>query len=336
MGITGLLPFLKNASRPANLGDFSGQTAAVDVYCWMHKVRNSLPGLFSFTLSWNILLSLQGAFGCAEKLVLGQPTNGYVLYVLRYVDLMLRADVKPVLVFDGRNLPSKAGTERTRRENRARYRDLARQHLREGRAREARECFQRCVDVTPEMAREVVRACQARNVDCLVAPYESDSQLAHLAASGVVDLVISEDSDLTLFGCPRILFKMDSSGTGVLYERSRLPACLGPRAGDFGFEKFRRMCITSGCDYLPSLHGVGLGKALKFWSRVSDPELTRVLKRIPEYLKMHHLTVTKEYIDGFVQAERTFLHQIVFDTRLDQKMFFDLVPSHITSTKIFF
>ncbi len=108
MGIVGLLPFLKNASRQTNLGEFSGSTAAVDVYCWLHK----------------------GAFGCAEKLVLGQPTDGYVAYVMRYVDLMLRHDVKPVLVFDGRNLPSKAGTERKRRENRARYREMARDFLR--------------------------------------------------------------------------------------------------------------------------------------------------------------------------------------------------------------
>ncbi len=48
------------------------------------------------------------------------------------------------------------------------------------------------MDVTPEMARDVIAACQSRNVDCVVAPYESDAQLAHLCNSGVADLVISE------------------------------------------------------------------------------------------------------------------------------------------------
>ena len=37
MGITGLLPFLKNASRPASLDEFSGKVAAVDVYVWLHR-----------------------------------------------------------------------------------------------------------------------------------------------------------------------------------------------------------------------------------------------------------------------------------------------------------
>ncbi len=134
---------------------------------------------------------------------------------------------------------------------------------------------------------------------------------------------------MTLFGCDRILFKLDSSGNGVLYERSKLAECLGPRASEFDFAKFRRMCITSGCDYLPSLHGIGLGKALKFWSRVSDPELTRVLKRIPAYLNMMQLKVEKEYIDGFIQAEKTFLYQLVFDTRQDIS---NIVPLLVVAT----
>ncbi len=39
MGIVGLLPFLKKASRQVSLREFQGKTAAVDVYCWLHKVR---------------------------------------------------------------------------------------------------------------------------------------------------------------------------------------------------------------------------------------------------------------------------------------------------------
>ena len=37
MGINCLLPFLKSCSSQVQLSDFSGQTAAVDVSCWLHK-----------------------------------------------------------------------------------------------------------------------------------------------------------------------------------------------------------------------------------------------------------------------------------------------------------
>ena len=294
MGITGLLPFLKKASRPTHISEFRDKTVAIDVYCWLHR----------------------GAFGCADKLVLGQKTDGYVTYVMKYVDLLLYHNIKPIMVFDGRNLPSKAETEKKRRDNRTKHRKMAKDYLNEGKYKEARECFQRCIDITPEMAREVIVALQARNVDCIVAPYEADAQLAFLAKAGYVTLVISEDSDLTLFGCDNVIFKLDVNGNGTLVEMSKLNTCLGTKADQFNFEKFRYMCIMSGCDYLSSLHGIGLGKSLKFWSLVTNPDIRQVLTKIPSYLNMHHLQVNQDYIEGFIQANQTFLHQLVFDPKL--------------------
>lgn len=234
---------------------------------------------------------------------------------MKYVDLLLFHGIKPVLVFDGRNLPSKAETEQKRRENRAKYRKMAKDYLAAGQDKEARECFQRCIDITPSMAREVIVACRERNIDCIVAPYEADAQLAFLRQAQIVDFVISEDSDLTLFGCDKILFKLNIHGDGTLVEMNKLNACLGHKADAFNFEKFRYMCIMSGCDYLSSLHGIGLGKATKFWSKVTNMDLKSVLPKIPAYLNMHQLTVNAEYIDGFIQANQTFLYQLVYDPK---------------------
>lgn len=55
MGISGLLPFLKDASTSVNIKQFEGSTVAVDTYCWIYR----------------------GAFSCAEQLALGQPADGY-------------------------------------------------------------------------------------------------------------------------------------------------------------------------------------------------------------------------------------------------------------------
>ena len=74
-------------------------------------------------------------------------------WILEQVDgaAVFYNNIKPVLVFDGRNLPSKASTEAKRRENRAKYRKMAKDYLVAGKFREARECFQRCIDITPQM-----------------------------------------------------------------------------------------------------------------------------------------------------------------------------------------
>lgn len=270
--------------------EFSGQIAAVDTYCWLHK----------------------GAFSCAERLVKGEKTDAYVSYCMKMADLLLECGVRPILVFDGRHLPSKKGTEKKRREQREINRQKAKQFLIEGKIQQARECYQRAVDVTSTMAHEVIVECRRRGIDYIVAPYEADAQLAYLAQCKLADIVITEDSDLILFGCEKVLFKMDRAGFGQLYEKSRLGECFGQLADRFTHDKFRQMCILSGCDYLPSLPGIGLGKASKFFKLITNPNIRATLPKLPSYLKMPALCVGEQYVEDFLKAENTFRHQLVF------------------------
>ncbi|KAL2083500.1 hypothetical protein ACEWY4_021273 [Coilia grayii] len=289
MGIQGLLQFIKDASEPVHVKKYKGQTVAVDTYCWLHK----------------------GAFSCAEKLAKGEPTDQYVTYCMKFVDMLLSFGVKPVLVFDGCNLPSKQEVEKARRERRQANLLRGKQLLREGKLAEARECFTRCVNVTHSMAHEVIKAARTRGVDCVVAPYEADAQLAFLNKVGIAQAIITEDSDLLAFGCKKVILKMDKQGNGLEIDQNHLGRCrlLG---NVFTEEKFRHMCILSGCDYLASLYGIGLGKACKLLRTASNPDVLKVIKKMGQYLKMN-ITVPDEYLEGFTKANNTFLYQLVFD-----------------------
>ncbi|XP_040576449.1 exonuclease 1 [Lepeophtheirus salmonis] len=290
MGITGLIPFLKNATRDANIREFSGKTAVIDVYGWLHR----------------------GTFGCADRLIKGEETDGYIRYVMKFVQIFLSANIRPILVFDGRNLPSKSLTESKRRERRELNKRLGSEYLRDGRNKEAIDCFRKAIDITPEMAHAAIREARRQGVDVLVAPYEADAQMAYLVEIGVADFVVSEDSDLVVFGCEKIFFKLDMNGFGKLYEKQFLSKCFGG-ATNISFEKFRYISIMSGCDYLPSLHGIGLAKSLRFWKSVNNPDIASVLPKIPSYLRMPQLEVTTDYIAGFMRANETFLYQLVYD-----------------------
>lgn len=52
----------------------------------------------------------------------------------------------------------------------------------------------------------VIKVLKKENVDYVVAPYEADAQMTFLAFSKCVDAVITEDSDLIPFGCPRVSY----------------------------------------------------------------------------------------------------------------------------------
>ena len=41
-------------------------------------------------------------------------------------------------------------------------------------------------------------------MDCIVAPYEADAQLAYLMKAGIAQAIISEDSDLLVYGCKKV------------------------------------------------------------------------------------------------------------------------------------
>ena len=75
---------------------------------------------------------------------------------------------------------------------------------RAGKSKQAMDQFRKCVDVTPEMAFEVIQALKAAGVDFVVAPYEADAQLAYLEKHGIVDGIVTEDSDLLVFGCKKV------------------------------------------------------------------------------------------------------------------------------------
>nr|CAD7589070.1 unnamed protein product [Timema genevievae] len=227
--------------------------------------------------------------------------------------MLLSFNIKPILVFDGRHLPAKASTEKKRRESREICRKRAAELLRAGQPNEARNFLRRAIDVTHEMALALMVECRKKSVDCIVAPYEADAQLAFLNIKNIAQIVITEDSDLVLFGCTRIMFKMDLNGNGLLVEQERLFLAMGLRPENFSFDKFRHMCILSGCDYLPSLPGIGLSKACKFVKKTIEPDIHKALSRLPSYLNMHQLIVSDKYRDAFVRAEATFRYQLVFD-----------------------
>ncbi|CAF2144354.1 unnamed protein product [Rotaria magnacalcarata] len=291
MGIEGLHPLLKSAIHRVNIknAEFQETTCAVDTSFLLHR----------------------GAYACAGKLVQKEPTDRYVQYVVRFVERLLEWNIKPIMVFDGSPLPAKRITNINRSDERERNRLRGQKALASGKTREAEQFFQKAIEITPDMVLNVIRTLRTMGIDVIVAPYEADAQLAYLNRAKIADYVITEDSDLVLFGCHHILFKLDDQGNGELFEREKFD--LKKEFGLDSFERFCWMCILSGCDYLENITGIGLVKAKKVMSRTQISNIDLILKQLPQNLGKLNLRVTDDYITGFKRAHLAFLHQIVYD-----------------------
>uniref|UniRef100_M1AB16 Exonuclease 1 n=1 Tax=Solanum tuberosum TaxID=4113 RepID=M1AB16_SOLTU len=285
MGIQGLLPLLKSIMLPINMKDLNGCSVAVDTYSWLHK----------------------GALSCSKELCKGIPTTKHIDYCMHRVNLLRHHGVKPILVFDGGPLPMKIEQENKRGRSRKENLSRAIEHETNGNMTAAYECYQKAVDISPSVAHDLIQVLKRENVCYVVAPYEADAQMTFLAISKQVDAVITEDSDLIAFGCPRIIYKMDKFGQGLEFRYSKLEQNKELSLTGFTKQMLLEMCILSGCDYLQSLPGMGLKKAHALIKKFESYD------KVIKHLRYNTAAVSPMYEESFRKAIMTFQHQRVYD-----------------------
>lgn len=238
------------------------------------------------------------------------------------VRMLQHFGVTPFLVFDGDYLPSKAATEADRSKRREESKKLGMELLNAGKTSQAYLELQKAVDVTPEMARQLIDELKATGVQYIVAPYEADAQMVYLERKGVIQGILSEDSDLLVFGAKCLLTKLDQYGNCIEINKADFCACREINLTGWSDTEFRRMAILSGCDYLASINNMGLKTAYRMVRKHKTIE--KVLRMLSFDGKYH---VPSGYLEAFYQAELTFLHQRVF-CPLSNKMVYHTEPEN--------
>lgn len=122
----------------------------------------------------------------AAEQISPEPTTKFLKYFEDLFDLFDECGIKPVLVLDGRKLLAKKPAHDKR--------DKAK----------GKKPAEEQVDLSHTCVKRVKQMAKARCIDVIVAPFEADSQLGWLFQNGYCNLVITEDSDLIVFGCDKV------------------------------------------------------------------------------------------------------------------------------------
>ncbi|KAK8055685.1 hypothetical protein PG993_000912 [Apiospora rasikravindrae] len=288
MGISGLLPLLKSIQKPTELKKYKGETLGVDGYGWLHRGGHLI----------------------------------YVHYVMNRVRMLQHFGVNPYMVFDGDFLPSKAGEEASRAKRREESRASGLALLKAGKPSLAHRELQKAIDITPEMARAVIEELKKVGVPYIVAPYEADPQMVYLERQGIINGILSEDSDLLVFGAKRLITKLDQHGACVEINRRDFGACREITLTGWSDEQFRHMAILHGCDYLEGIKALGLKTAYRMLRKHKTPE--KVVKMLQFDGKYR---IPADYLQLFHQAELTFLYQRVYCPKAKALVHFTTPPS---------
>jgi exonuclease-1 len=261
---------------------------------------------------------------CAIELAQDKPTRKYVDFAMNRVRMLIHFGVKPYLVFDGDYLPSKGHTEKDRAARRKESRRAGLALLQAGKTVQAQQELQKAVDVTPLMAREMIEELKAAGIPYVVAPYEADSQLTYLEQQGTIQGVLSEDSDLLVFGVRCLLTKLDQYGECVMIRRDDFTACRELSLVGWKLSDFRIMAMLSGCDYLPGIDKMGLKTAYRYVRK--HKTVDRVIRAVQFDGKMK---VPADYLESFMKAEQTFLYQWVYCEEAKSLVNLTKVPSDL-------
>lgn len=306
MGISNLFKFLDKCVHPANIADFGGKTIAIDMPCWIH--RAAIADAQNIVLCTNV-----------------EKTHKTICdYVEKRLQLIMHKGIKPIAVFDGAKLMAKKKTNDKRRENRANAKDKAREALKGGDNNLAYRLFCQAISISPEMNQAVKALCAKKGIPVITAPYEADAQLAHLSRAHYIDGVISEDSDLIIYGVANLIAKLDDRGNCQLVKAADLVrvnelACFETNKLTW----LRFGCILQGCDYYPTgLPGLGLSKALKFLQKAHEDKqfaLEDILsaKRRGKYATAKAVQKwSAEDLRGVLIAEQCFRYQLINNVKL--------------------
>ncbi|CAH0520531.1 unnamed protein product [Peronospora belbahrii] len=292
MGVQGLLPVLKSVMDQVHVSKYSGKTVGIDASGWLYK----------------------GAYSCPVDLVLGRRTDAYLNFSIQQITQLQEHNITPIFVFDGAPLPAKAQENAVRSRLRAEWKTKA-QMLLEKRKEEqdCRAIFVACtkaLTVTNDMVMNLIAVLRRMNITFFVAPYEADAQLAFMSRQKIVDVVISDDSDCVPYGVKTILFKLNQNGWGSELKRRSLGANEDLSFVGWTEEMFVQLCVLAGCDYCPSVHGIGIITAYKLVNQYKTPnEVLEAVKVKKESL------VPNNFAEHFYSAILTYRHQLVFDPR---------------------
>ena len=223
--------------------DLRGSVVAIDAHNWLYKY-----------LTTTVKFTDSAAYTTDD----GEEVAN-LIGIIQGLPKLLEADITPAFVFDGTPTDLKADEIESRREDRQR----AQERLEDARQRGDRMAaarlesrVQRLTPVIHETTRELLAHLDLPVVE---APAEGEAQAAHMARHDpLVDYAGSDDYDTLLFGAPRTVRGLTSSGDPELME---LEATLD-RHG-LTWEELVDAGILAGTDFNEGVTGIGPTTAVK-------------------------------------------------------------------------
>jgi len=172
-----------------------------------------------------------------------------------FISIMKSYHIEPIFVFDGKPPPEKKELLIKRRieklEAQQKYNEMQKKieetgvEIKESELLEMEYLKKQFIRIRDEDIQNVKQLMDAYDVTYIDSKYEADQLCVHMVKSGVAWACISDDMDMFLYGCNRVIRHISLlNHTAVLYDVDMILKDLKMRE-----ETFRQIMVLSGTDY---------------------------------------------------------------------------------------
>lgn len=272
MGIKDLNKFLRKYNPSclisSSLKDYKNKTIAIDtsliIYKYIAAMRKTGKDLTSSD---------------------GRITS-HLLGILNLITKLLNHKITPVFIFDGKPPDIKKNTLKKRYD----MKKLAEKKLENIELTDAQKItyFMQSTKITSDIIYDTKELLEICGIPFIQAPEEADPQCVCLLENKLIYAVATEDMDLLTFKCERLLKNFFSNKDDEIIEINYNKMIEGLKLDK---NQFLDLCILLGCDYLPTLPGLGLVKSYSYIKKYKSIE--KILD-VPVNSK-HVIQVPEEY-----------------------------------------
>lgn len=220
MGIKNLYNIIKSKRLEDNInyGDLYGKTIAIDTSIYIY----------------NSILNVRNSIG-EDYLDKHNKLVSHVLSIFNKVVLLMKNNIKPIFVFDGKTPDIKKKTVMMRRN--------IREKLEKDKSLSEYE-KNKIIRVGKREINMCKKLLDYLGISYVQAPEEADSQCAYLCRSGLVDGVLTNDMDLLTFGTPIIYNNIFSSKDTIKISLNKIL-----EEFKLSYDQFIDLSILLGSDY---------------------------------------------------------------------------------------
>lgn len=175
------------------------------------ELSHRVIAIDAFNMLYQFITTIRMRDGTPLKNSKGHVTSHLVGLLARATN-MLEHNIKPIFIYDGKT-PELKSAERKRRKE---LKDDAKQKYDKAVADEDVVAMKKYAGRTAKLTEQLIKESQ-KLLDCLgipwmTAPAEAEAQAALMARNGDADFCASQDYDALLFGAPKLLRNLNSSG----------------------------------------------------------------------------------------------------------------------------